>query len=247
MIDLHCHLLPGVDDGPDSLDEALDMARLAVANGISHSVITPHIHPGRYENQLSTLQPQLAAYRKALAQHQINLQLTLGGEVRLSVEALAMIHQEEVPMLGQENGFRIMLLEFPHSHVLPGSDKLVRHLLERNIRPMIAHPERNKDVMRSLDKLLPFLEAGCLLQVTAGSVVGKFGAMAQQRAVEMLERGWVSVLASDAHNLNYRPPELASGRAAAARLIGEAAADDLVQGRPASILGITEASATAPA
>jgi protein-tyrosine phosphatase len=238
MIDLHCHLLPRVDDGPDTLEEALLLARLAVANGITHSVVTPHIHPGRYENQLSTLQPALAAFREALAEQQINLQLTLGSEVRLSVEAIAMIEQGEVPMLGEENGFRIMLLEFPHSHVLPGSDKLVRHLLDRKIRPMIAHPERNKDVMRSLDKVLPFVEAGCLLQVTAGSMVGNFGAQAQQRAVEMVERGWVTVLASDAHNAKYRPPELEPGRAAAARLIGEAAANDLVAGRPASILGL---------
>lgn len=238
MIDLHCHLLPGVDDGPDTLEESLQLARLAVANGITHSVLTPHIHPGRYENQLSTLRPLLAAFREALAERQVDLQLTLGGEVRLGLEAIAMINQEEVPMLGQENGFRIMLLEFPHSHVLPGSDKLVRHLLDRKIRPMIAHPERNKDVMRSLDKLLPFLEAGCLLQVTAGSLVGDFGGPAQQRAVEMLERGWVTVLASDAHNAKYRPPNLEPGRAAAARLIGEAAANDLVQRRPASILGL---------
>jgi protein-tyrosine phosphatase len=238
MIDLHCHLLPRVDDGPDTLEEALLLARLAVANGITHSVVTPHIHPGRYENQLSTLQPALAAFREALAEQQINLQLTLGSEVRLGVEAIAMIEQGEVPMLGEENGFRIMLLEFPHSHVLPGSDKLVRHLLDRKIRPMIAHPERNKDVMRSLDKVLPFVEAGCLLQVTAGSMVGNFGAQAQQRAVEMVERGWVTVLASDAHNAKYRPPELEPGRAAAARLIGEAAANDLVAGRPASILGL---------
>jgi protein-tyrosine phosphatase len=111
-------------------------------------------------------------------------------------------------------------------------------LLDRNIRPMIAHPERNKDVMRSLDKILPFLEAGCMLQVTAGSVAGAFGTVAQRRAFEMLERGWVTVLASDAHNCKYRPPELEPGRAAAARVIGEAAADDLVRYRPASILGL---------
>ncbi|MCB1703955.1 MAG: capsular biosynthesis protein [Halioglobus sp.] len=240
MIDLHCHLLPGVDDGPGTLEDSLQLARLAVANGISHAVLTPHIHAGRYRNQLSTLQPQLAVFREALAGQGIALELTLGGEVRLGVEAIALIDQDEVPMLGEEDGFRIMLLEFPHSHVLPGSDKLVRHLLDRKIRPMIAHPERNKDIMRSLDKLLPFVEAGCLLQVTAGSMVGDFGPRAQQRASEMVERGWVTVLASDAHNLKYRPPELQRGRAAAARLVGASAATDLVLRRPASILGLAE-------
>lgn len=238
MIDLHCHLLPGIDDGPDTLDQALELARLAVANGIRHSVVTPHIHPGRHDNQLSNLEPALHALRLALAEQAIPLALSLGGEVRLGMESVALIRQSQVPMLGRENGYDIMLLEFPHSHILPGSDKLVTYLLDRHIRPMIAHPERNRDVMRSLDKMLPFLEAGCLLQLTAGSVAGGFGAVAQRRAFEMLERGWVTVLASDAHNTRYRPPELEPGRAAAARLIGDAAANDMVRSRPASILGL---------
>ncbi len=236
MIDLHCHLLPGIDDGPDTLEESIALARLAVKNGISHAVVTPHIHPGRYTNQRTNLQPHLEAFRSALAQKEIPLQLNLGGEVRLSMESLDLIRQNEVPILGRENGFDIILLEFPHGHILPGSDKLVRHLLERNIRPMIAHPERNKDVLRSLDKILPFLEAGCLLQVTAGSVAGEFGKPAQRRAFEMLERGWVTVLASDAHNIRWRPPELEPGRAAAAQIVGDAAASALVRERPKSIL-----------
>lgn len=240
MIDLHCHLLPGIDDGPDTLDQALELARLAVANGIRHSVVTPHIHPGRYENQKSSLEPLLTAFRQALAERDIPLSLSLGGEVRLGMESVALIQQAQVPMLGHENGYDIMLLEFPHSHILPGSDKLVTFLLQRNIRPMIAHPERNKDVMRSLDKILPFLEAGCLLQVTAGSVAGDFGKIARQRSLEMLERGWVAVLASDAHNSKYRPPNLEPGRAAAARIIGQEAANALVSARPASILGLAD-------
>lgn len=237
MIDLHCHLLPGIDDGPETMEQAVELARLAVANGICHAVVTPHIHPGRYSNQLSGLLPLLERFRQVLAEYDIPLRLGLGGEVRLSMESLALIDQRQVPMLGREKGCDIMLLEFPHSHILPGSDKLIRHLLNRNIRPMIAHPERNKDVLRSLDKILPFVEAGCLLQLTAGSVAGNFGKQARQRSIQMLERGWVTVLASDAHNAKYRPPDLEPGRAAAATVIGEAAAKDLVEHRPASILG----------
>lgn len=236
MIDLHCHLLPAIDDGPDTLSEALDLARLALANGIEHSVVTPHIHPGRYENERANIESAVTDFKAALKAHNIPLKISSGGEVRISVEAISMVRHTQIPMLGHENGYDIMLLEFPHSHILPGSDKLVAHLLNQNIRPMIAHPERNKDVMRSLDKLLPFVEAGCLLQLTAGSVAGSFGKFARQRAIEMLERGWVTVLASDAHNHKYRPPDLRAGRDAAAAIIGEAAAMDLVLGRPASIL-----------
>jgi protein-tyrosine phosphatase len=128
-----------------------------------------------------------------------------------------------------------MLLELPHSHVPVGADKLVEWLLKQGIRPMIAHPERNKDIMRSVDKLLPFVRLGCLLQVTAGAVAGAFGEGARARAVDLLGKGWVTVLASDAHNLEARPPELEPGRAAAAVIVGEAESWNLVRHRPAEI------------
>jgi protein-tyrosine phosphatase len=102
---------------------------------------------------------------------------------------------------------------------------------------MIAHPERNKDILRSLDKINPFIELGCLLQVTAGAVAGGFGEQARQRAAELLGRGWVTVLASDAHNLDARPPELEPGRAAAALIVGDDESWRLVRERPRQIIG----------
>lgn len=236
MIDLHCHLLPGIDDGPDTLEQALELARIAVANGITHSVVTPHVHPGRYENDSASVERALATFRGALQAAGIPLQLGYAGEVRLSVEVLAMVEQERVPFYGEVDGYRVMLLELPHSHVPPGSDALVGWLLDRRIRPMIAHPERNKDVMRSLDKLQPFIEAGCLFQVTAGSVAGLFGDYALRVACAMLEAGHVTLLASDAHNRDFRPPRLDHGRDAAARLIGEKAARRLVYDSPRALV-----------
>ena len=102
---------------------------------------------------------------------------------------------------------------------------------------MIAHPERNKDIMRSIDKLLPFVRLGCLLQLTAGAVAGAFGEPARLRAVDLLGRGWVTILASDAHNMEARPPELEPGRLAAARVVGEEESWQLVRERPAQIIG----------
>ena len=237
MIDLHCHLLPEVDDGSRSMEQSLVMAQAAVADGIRHSVLTPHIHEGRYSNTRSTLSHVFESFRQALQDAGIPLSVSLGGEARLGFELLQLLEQDEIPMLGQLDGYRIMLLEFPHSHILPGADKLVDVLLANNIRPLIAHPERNKDVMRSLDKIYPFVQKGCLLQVTAGAVVGTFGKYAKQRAVEMLERDWVTVLATDAHNMKHRPPKLEAGRAAAEKLIGKQRADALVYSTPLSILG----------
>lgn len=236
MIDLHCHLLPGIDDGPDTLEQALELARLAVANGISHAVVTPHIHPGRYENDAASIHRSLQQFSAAIAQADIPLQLGFAGEVRLSAEILAMVEQQQIPFYGEVDGEQIFLLELPHSHVPPGSDKLIRWLLDRNIRPMIAHPERNKGIMRDLDKIQPFVEMGCLFQLTAGSVAGQFGEPAQQCARALLESGCVTVLASDAHNTAYRPPRLDHGRDAAAEIVGVELAAQMVLDRPAALV-----------
>jgi len=242
MIDLHCHFLPAVDDGPLTMAEALALATYAAADGITHAVLTPHIHLGRYENRRSSLQDEFVAYKSALRTAGIPLSVSLGGEMRLCIETLQLLQQGEVPMLGKLDGFDILLLEFPHSHILPGTEKLVDALLRQNIRPLLAHPERNKDVLRSIDKLTPFIERGCMLQLTAGSLCGNFGKPALLCARALLERGWVSVLATDAHNLKYRPPALAAGRAAAEKLLGAAAAHALVFENPAAIVGTREAA-----
>lgn len=238
MIDLHSHLLPGIDDGARSLDESLQLARVAVNDGITHITFTPHIHPGRYDNNISTIQPVFEAFQQALKENDIPLSVAMSGEVRLSAEVLMLVAQNQVPFLGTWEGKNVMLLELPHSHIPPGSDKLVKWLLDRNILPMIAHPERNKDIVRDLDTIAPFVEMGCLFQVTAMSVAGRFGVPAAQRSMELLERGWVTVLATDAHNLEHRPPVLSEGLAAARAVVGEEAARVLVLDNPREIVGL---------
>ena len=235
MIDLHCHLLPGIDDGPQTLDDALELAAIAVANGITHATVTPHVHPGRYENTAVSIVDVFERYRAELAARSVDLKLGMAGEVRISPEILVMVDQGLIPFLGVWEGRRVMLLELPHSHVPPGADKLVQWLLDRDIQPMIAHPERNKDVMRNLDKITPFVELGCLFQLTAMSVAGRFGAPAEQRAVQLLEMGVVTIIASDAHNAKHRPPDLEPGRQAAAMILGEEESWKLVRQRPLEI------------
>lgn len=237
MYDLHCHLLPGIDDGPDTMDQALAMARHAVASGITHSIVTPHVHPDRYDNDHHSIQSELSSYKSALRAAQIPLQIGMAGEVRLSAEILTLVEENRIPFLGEWQGNKVMLLEFPHGHIPPGSDKLVEWLLKRDILPMIAHPERNKGVMRDRRQLEPFVKLGCLFQVTAGSVAGNFGGPAQRCAEDLLAAEVVTVLASDAHNLNSRPPELRAGVEAASRIIGEANAQALVVDNPVKLVG----------
>ena len=236
MIDIHCHLLPGIDDGPEELDEALEMARLSVANGITEAIVTPHIHAGRYENTRQSVSEATRRFQHCLQEHGIALRLRMAAEIRIGPEFMGLVETQQVPWLGSLNGYRLVLLEFPHSHIPVGSDKLVNWCLQRKIRPVIPHPERNKDVIRNLEKITPFVKLGCLLQVTAGAVAGSFGPQAQQRACQLLERGWVSFLASDAHNTDHRIPNLEPGRAAAATIVGEAESWRLVRDKPRRIL-----------
>lgn len=195
------------------------------------------MHSGRYRNQAGNILDAAQDFQQALDAEGIALQIRHSAEVRLDHEILAWVGDEQIPWLGHWQGDRVMLLEFPHSHVPVGADKLVAWLLKQKIRPMIAHPERNKDVMRRVDLLVPFVRMGCLLQVTAGAVAGAFGEGARTRAADLLARGWVTVLASDAHNMEARPPELEPGRAAAAKIVGEEESWRMVRDRPAEIIG----------
>ena len=236
MIDLHCHFLPNIDDGPGSLEESLDLARFALDNGITKSVMTPHIHPGRYENSRLDIQVAVQKFEVALARQGIPLDLSVGAEVRIGADTIYMVAQEEIPFLGELGGYKILLLEFPHETIPIGSLNLVQWLMAKDIRPMIAHPERNKDVMRDLSKIEPFINEGCLMQLTAASIAGNFGKQAEMVSRQMLENDWVYVIATDAHNIDHRPPDLAVGRDAAAEIVGLEKANLFVGDHPRTIL-----------
>lgn len=237
MIDLHSHLLPGVDDGAQTLDDALALARRAVEDGIRMAVLTPHVHPGRYDNVRSALEQRVTEFQAVLVEHDIPLTVRLGGEVRFGIESLELLLDDQVPFLGSVGGYRVMLLEFPHQMIPAGSQQFVEKLLQMRIRPLIAHPERNKSVMARPDCLIGMVDAGCWLQLTAGSIAGRFGEAAKATAHYILERNWAHVIATDAHNLEHRPPVLSEGRDAAARIVGAEQAEQMVRQRPAAIVG----------
>jgi len=245
MIDVHCHLFPGIDDGPQTLDAAIALARRAVAAGIVKSIVTPHILPHRYDNTLAGIRDAAARFRVELEARKIPLEIGYAAEVRIGPEIMVLAEEGTLPMLGRADGYGLVLLEFPDSHILPGSDRLAAWLLKRNIRPVIAHPERNKEVMRNVDSIAPFVEMGCWLQLTGGSVSGVFGPRCRERSRQLLERGWAQLIASDAHDMPARQPELEPGRAAAALIVGEAESWRLVRERPGAIAATNAAFAEA--
>ncbi len=238
MIDLHCHYLPGIEDGSVSMAQSLDLARASVVDGITHAALTPHIHPGRYENSRSSVVAATNQFRAALHDASIPLQIYPSGEVRLTADMFELLERNELPFLGTLDSYRILLLEFPYGQIPVGTEKLARWLLDRKIRPLIAHPERNKHILDNIEKIYPFVDMECLLQVTAASITGGFGKVVQDSVVLMLERCWVSVVASDAHNLIYRPPKMTAAKNWLIEYGGKAWADELTKFMPAKILGV---------
>lgn len=237
MIDLHCHMLPGIDDGPKTLELALAMARYAVEEGIVRTVMTPHIQPGSYDNDITSIQNVYHSFKEALQRENIPLQIDMAAEVRVCAELPILINQGKVPFLGEWQGMQIILLEFPHDHMPLGADKLINWLLDRNILPLIAHPERNQGIMRKPAKIKPFLEMGCLIQLTAGSITGLFGDDSQKCALFYLEQDMVTIIATDAHNLHKRKPSLQAAREFLLPSYGEDAVNNLMSINPALMLG----------
>ena len=236
MIDLHCHLLPGIDDGPDTLEEALLLCRIAVADGITRAVVTPHIQAARWRNNRESIARDRRYLQRELDQKGIPLRLGYAAEVRLGDQVMQQVEAGEIPFYGELDGFRVMLLEFPHGHVVPGSDKLVSWLMGHNIRPLLAHPERNRQIMRDPALLQPFLEAGCWLQLTAGSILGQFGERAANRARQLLEDDLVFALASDGHNAAARQPVLRPAFDHISARYGQARARELLLDNPARLV-----------
>ena len=161
MIDIHCHILPGIDDGAKDMDEALSLINLAVEDGVTHIVVTPHLHIGRFNNFLSVIESSFLDLQHAVVNEKIQVKLAYAAEVRLDSEILSLLSRQELPLYGSFKGQQFMLLEFPHSHIPAGSEVLVKHLIKQNITPVVAHPERNRDLLKTPDKIKPFVRLGC--------------------------------------------------------------------------------------
>lgn len=239
MIDIHSHLLPEVDDGSRSIRESIALLRLAVQDGICEMVFTPHMYAGRWDNDLALLRPRFEAFARLVASKGIPIRLHLGAEVHLTLEAIGQLERGEVPMIGRWNGLQAFLLELPDGRIPPFTIDALRHLKDRALQPILVHPERNRQVMQDVDCLAPLVAEGCLLQVTAGSLTGGFGARAEQAAFSLLERDWVSFLATDAHNLRSRPPLMRAAYERVAARFGVLAADQLTNGNPSQLIAGT--------
>ena len=208
MIDIHSHILPGVDDGSQSIDESLEMLSIAVAQGVKTQVLTPHIQLGRFNNNKSSLIKPFLAFKQTVEEAKLPIELKLSAEVRIGPEIMQLVANNEIPWLSSVQGKKVFLLEFPRQEVPFGSDNLIKWLLANKCLPIIVHPERNRTFVDNPKKLQPFIDLGCPLQVTASSLTGKFGDDVQKMAETLLGSGTAKYIASDCHNLKGRRPDL---------------------------------------
>ena len=208
MIDLHSHILPGIDDGARTLDIALEMAQQAVNGGVLHMVCTPHIHKGYFDNTPGSIEHAFKQFHKAIVGASIPLSISYAAEVRINELIPSWFKQNLLPFLGEYNGKHILLLEMPHSHIPQGLDVLIKWLLKNNVQPLIAHPERNRELFAQQQKFNWLQCSGCMFQVTAGALTGRFGEKVEEFACAMMERKAFHVVASDTHDLVRRPNDM---------------------------------------
>lgn len=235
MIDLHCHILPGVDDGAKSLEESLLMARRAVEDGIHTIVATPHTLNGIYINSAREVTPKVASLQETLSKKHIKLQLYVGADVHLCPHMLELIESGDAGTIN--NARKYILLEFPSQVVPPKVKDEIFSLKLNGITPIISHLERNPVIQHNIDILYEFIRMGALCQVTAMSITGDFGGIAMQCAERLLRHRMVHVIASDAHSSKSRPPVLSQAVEAAAEILENYDdAERMVTEVPAAIL-----------
>jgi len=235
MIDLHCHILPGVDDGADSLAEALAMARLAREDGIEKIVATPHLYrEGVDAGSFALLEEKVGQLREALERHGIKIELLAGAEVHISHNLIGEIRKNRKNLV--LNGSSYMFVEFPSEHIFPGVKNLFFDLMTEGIIPVIAHPERNRVFARQPGLLFELIQMGALGQVNSGSLTGLYGVSAEETAYRFLGWNLIHFIASDAHNARSLPPRLKEAVERAGAVVGEERARALVVDNPRAVL-----------
>ncbi len=239
MIDIHHHLLFGLDDGSPDLETSVAMARIAFEDGITHVVCTPHAS-GSYTYNPERNTERLAALRDALAAENIDLTLGIGCDFHLSYDNINEAIAD--PKKFAINATQYLLVELPDYGLPPTLTETFYQLQLAGLTPILTHPERNPTLQRDLDRMKDWLRNGLLIQVTGGSLLGHMGRTAEQVSHTLLRDRWVHVLATDAHNITSRPPRLSEARDIVAKRYGQHYADLLTTENPRNIFDGTPLS-----
>lgn len=233
LVDIHCHMLPGIDDGASNLAEALAMARLAHDDGIRTVVVTPHQLGSFKHNHGQTIRQATADFQQTLRREQIPLRVVPGADVRIEEQLARDIANGEVLTLADQG--KHVLLELPHEIYFPLSPML-RQLENQGIVGILSHPERNLGIIQQRNLVSELVQQGCLMQITAGSLTGSMGKACQEVCHWMLQEGLVHFVATDAHGPTRRRPLLTRAWQTVRDLVGERAANELCRDFPRRVV-----------
>ena len=205
LVDIHCHILPGIDDGSKDWQTSIKLAREAVADGVTHAICTPHMLNGKYINHKKDVIRLTENFQDMLDDAKIPLTVFPGQEVRISGDLPRALDDDDILFLDEDGQY--MLLEFPSDDVPAYTQDMVFEIMQRGITPIVVHPERNKKILEEPTILQGLIEQGCLVQITASSYVGTFGKEIEKMSKQFIEAGQCACFASDAHDLPKRQYE----------------------------------------
>lgn len=230
--DIHCHLLPGVDDGSQDWAETLAMARMAVDDGITTIIATPHQCGNYAQNDGEMIRRTVAQVQEFLKQNAVPLRVLAGADVRIESDMPQGLQEGRIVSLADRR--RHVLLELPHELYFP-LEPVLDSLKRIGMVGILSHPERNQGILREPKVLRPLVEAGCLMQVTAGSLMGTFGPDIRAFTESLLAEGLVHFISTDAHGTKSRRPLLARAFRRAEELTSREIAEDLCCHHPHAV------------
>ena len=234
LFDLHCHILPDLDDGATNDAQALEMVALSVERGVTGMVATPHSYEVLEHGGVQVIEERLAALREQLRERGIQVQLMAGMEQHLVPQVPELLAQGQALTL---NNSRYMLVEFNPVQWANYTDEILFELQVQNVVPLLAHVERQANIQANPSLLEELIQRGCYAQITAASLLGNFGPEPRAAAEHLLRRGVVHVVASDTHRPSgSREPLLAGAAKRLRQLVGEEATDTLLYENPAAIV-----------
>lgn len=241
MIDLHCHLLPGIDDGAGDLQISLEMARIAAREGITIVACTPHIQPGVFDNDPATIRIEVKKLQHALDEAGIALRLVVGSDAHIRPDFVSAIQLGKILTI---NDTRYVLFEPTHHVAPPRMDHLLFDVMVAGYVPIVTHPERLTWISAHYDMFKRLSRSGVWMQITAGSLLGNFGRSPQKWAERMLGDGIVHILATDAHSARRRSPVMGDAIRIAERIVGAEESRHLVLTRPLAVIQNSDVNST---
>jgi len=235
MIDIHTHILPGLDDGAKNIHDSIQIAEMAVADGIQKVIATPHLFRGT-ESPLdwSLVQEKRDSLDKALKEQGIDLEIFLGAEVHISHDLVERIKQYRSHLVLNRSSY--MLVEFPSDHIFSGIKCVFFELMTKGITPIIAHPERNSVFQRNAGLLYELCQKGALCQINSGSILGTYGSRVREAVFTFLRMNVVHFLSTDCHNTRNLVPNLSSAVQQIQEQFGDQVALALVEDNPLAVL-----------